>query len=235
MMNSITVILDCCTSGMLNDIAGDMQLPINTSILTASYSDREAYEDNDSGTFSQVLCDGLLGGAGLGDRGHVTVTSLVSFIHERMAEENHSGADQQPTFRGVLTTIPVLRSAQGSLTSEDIHQLTDHFKSPMDKPMMTHEHEGPDINGHKRTPTTPEKLKTPQMLEFDYFKKLQSAGLLHVDSPKHDSLFFASGYDENANQTDDYAPVFLTERGQAMWSEAKRYETEQTLLARRGV
>lgn len=233
---SITVILDCCGSGMMNDISDDVRLPPNTSILTASFSNRESYESSDgTAGFSPILYEGLQGGAFQGVLGHITITSLVTFIHERFEEEGNP--QQQPTFHGLLTNIPVLRSSKGVIEdASDIDRLVIDFEKPDSRILMKPSHEGPNKVGLWRGGKGDSKEnKTEDQGQFDYFKRLQTAGLLEV-AREDKSLYWACGFplDEAGNPTLPQAEVFLTSQGKAMREAAKRRKKYKDEVERRG-
>jgi len=234
--SSITVILDCCGSGIINNLQFGPEFPRNVSILTSSFGNRNSYEHN-KGTsiFTSIVCDGLGGGADQGVFGHVSVTSLVTFVHDRFAEEK-SLANQQPTFRGYLTRIPILRTTEGrGISAADIDRLRDDF-SPHRKftVNMTKRHEGPDKRGKSRSQDPTGKHKTKRQKQFDYFKRLQTAGLLTTDAPER-SLFRACGYDAAAKPRERPWPVYLTPQGKAMWAVAERRAKRTARLRSQGI
>ena len=230
---SITVLLDCCGSGMMNDISGDVHLPSNTSILTASFSSRESYESRDGTVgFSPILHEGLQGGGVQGVLGHISVTSLVTFIHERFEEEGNP--QQQPTFHGLLTNIPILRTTKGAVEdAADIDRLVVDFDSPDARVTMKPSHEGPNIKGLSRQKDSSEANKTEDQKQFDYFKRLQTASLLEVDRDDK-SLYWACGFEDNGSPTQPPQDVFLTSQGKAMWAVARRRREYKDEVARRG-
>lgn len=231
---SITVILDCCGSGIMNDISNSSRLPSNTSILTASFSQRNAYETtNDSSVFSSILLEGLKGQAAQGFSGRVTVASLMSFINEKFNEENH---DQRPTFHAVYSDIPVLRTVDGwikAYNEEDVEKLLSTFCCPTARIKMKPTNEKPNLLGLDRGQDNSDEHKTDDQKQFDFFKKLQNAGLLTADA-EGGSLYWACGFDQNGEPTRDPKDVYLTPEGQSVWRAADQRRTQAKLLAQRG-
>jgi len=228
---SITVILDCCGSGVMNEISSSTQLPPNTGILTASFGNRDAYErTNDASVFSSILFDGLKGGAIQGVLGRISIASLVSFVHERFEEED---LKQRPTFHGYFTNVPVLRSANGALSEKDIDRLrVDFGDDPTHTITMRSTHEEPNLLNRTRGEDNSEEHKTEDQKQFDYFKRLQTAGLLAVKAEEQ-SLYWACGFDKNGHATGDPKDVYLTGQGQALWAVADRRQQRRDAVARR--
>jgi hypothetical protein len=223
---SVTIVLDCCGAGMMHDVATATTLPRNTSILTAAFAAQNSYErrSNES-VFSGALCDGLAGGAVFGTYGRVTVTSLATYVQEKMAEEDRGEQDQQPIFHALLADIPIVRVTAKLLDQADVERLVNHFPAPDSEVTMTYAHEGPDKRGKARDDKLADALKdefwTEPMKEFDYFKKLQTAGLLAIKGGIT-SLFIACGYDSERQKTEEFHAVYLTDFGKALWKVADK-------------
>ena len=105
------VLLDCCFSGAFGQETcswlGEMGLPENTAVLTASLATQPAQEQAARGVFSTLLCAALEGGAA-DVLGKVTVASTYAYADEVLgpwdqchAEGQHYDASAFANRRGV--------------------------------------------------------------------------------------------------------------------------------------
>lgn len=222
---SVTVILDCCTSGALSTVAESngmlpgKQLPLtNVSILTASMPNEVAMEHPRKGSlFSQQVIGGLRGAAA-DIQGRVTPMSL--YAHAAGA---FGAAEQTPTFKSLAVRPTTLRRTVPVVRREHLEKLVDFFgRSVTPKPkLLTPHHEGVEGDrgyiprGRERLPFT----GSAAQIELDYLKVYRDARLLAADDGR-DFYFLCmaakSGLDP-AKST-----VSLTELGLYYWDLAKR-------------
>lgn len=119
------VLLDCCFSGAFGRVPaagpGEVGLPSDTAVLTASLATQPAEERADRGVFSSLVCAALEGGAA-DVLGKVTVASTYAY-----ADEILGPWDQRPTFKAHLTTLLPLRIARESVPREILRRLPEWF------------------------------------------------------------------------------------------------------------
>jgi len=101
------IIFDCCHSGAMGspNLAGNNSfLQEGISILTASRDNESSIEINGHGVFTNLLIDGLQGGAA-DLRGHISPGSIYAFIDQAL------GAwDQRPVFKTNVTRFTSIRT-----------------------------------------------------------------------------------------------------------------------------
>ncbi len=136
----IAIILDCCHSGEMGVIKAleseQAHLREGVSILTAAQSNEPAAEQDGSGLFTTLICEGLEGGAA-DIAGNVTVAGLYAFVDQAL------GAwEQRPLFKSHVRRLLPLRKCKPVVGLEILRLLpryfafaeADHFLDPSYEP-----------------------------------------------------------------------------------------------------
>lgn len=199
----ITIILDCCYSGDVGNIAGLQAGPAplfaravlrdNLTLLAASRPTEPAIEDAGHGSFTRLLLDGLEGAAA-DHLGHVTALSLYAF-----ASRSFGGWEQRPVLKAHLTDAPPLRVAEPPIDQALLRSLPELFDRAETEVYLTPAHEG-------TRPVSLGEVPTAEQLQFDRFKLLRNAGLVEVRGQP--DLYFAAV---------DGGSVGLTPLGRYFW------------------
>ena len=104
------IILDSCMSGAFGQVpatgSSSASLAEGITILTASKSGQLSMEQGGRGVFTELLCGALDGGAA-DVLGHVTATSVYSYVEQALGPWN-----QRPLFKAHLSNVVPLRKAQ---------------------------------------------------------------------------------------------------------------------------
>lgn len=174
-VKEIFIILDCCHSGHAGNsvvVNHNTVLRSGLSILTASLPNQFSMEVNGNGLFTQIILDGLNGGAA-DTLGVVTAASLYNY-----AEKILDFWQQRPVFKAHCSEITPLRLTRPRLTRKELYKLikyfkTEDFKYPLDK---------------SYEPTEEPKSKRNEKI-FSYLQKFTSAGLVQPIGAKH--MYFA--------------------------------------------
>ncbi len=124
------IILDCCYSGAMGspEFLGGSTSQINEGlvILTASKKDELATMSNGRSLFTDLLLDGLQGGAA-DLMGSVTPGSLYAYIDQAL------GAwEQRPVFKTNVTNFTALRVVSAKVPIANLRKLTTYFPNPTD-------------------------------------------------------------------------------------------------------
>jgi uncharacterized caspase-like protein len=123
--NERVIILDSCMSGHLGNVPTDAPNAANlregVSILTASRSDQVSLEQNGRGVFTELVCGALEGGAA-DVLGKVSVPSIYSYVEEALGPWS-----QRPLFKGHLSKVLALRTAQPAVSSSTLRELVTWF------------------------------------------------------------------------------------------------------------
>lgn len=209
---SVTLILDCCFSGDVGNLAsvqsaavaesfrlGIAVLGENVSMMAASRATETSAESGGHGAFTRVLLDGLEGGA-TDHLGKITVLSLYGYISPAF-----DAWQQRPVLKTHLTDPPVLRMGPPWLEAALLRELPQHFPSAHARVRLTPAHEG------EGRPFPPGELGTVEQQQFDYFGRLRNANLVTTDGGRaHYWVALESG------------EVYLTPLGRYFWALAHR-------------
>ncbi len=120
------IILDCCHSGCLGTLGmlGDTSpLADGVIIITASKKDQVSKEVNGHGVFTNLLLEGLNGGA-CDLLGRVTPGSIYSFIDQALGPW-----EQRPLFKANISSFISLRQCQPFITIKDLIETMNLFIS----------------------------------------------------------------------------------------------------------
>jgi len=121
----IVIILDCCNSGNLGNIALTGQhvtLRKGISVLTASSVSEESMEKNGSGIFTDLLINALQGG-NTDILGNVKITHLYEHADRMLGPWN-----QRPTFKTNSSCLTVLRKAEPKIDHRTLKKTMNYFK-----------------------------------------------------------------------------------------------------------
>jgi Caspase domain len=127
-IREVAIIVDSCHSGWLGTVPAidnsQASLREGLSILTASRSSQSSWEQGDSGTFTELICNALDSGAA-DILGNVSVASVYAYVDQAL------GAwDQRPLFKSHVSRMLSLRSARPSIEITILQRLPDWFPSP---------------------------------------------------------------------------------------------------------
>lgn len=179
-IKEIVVILDCCQSGALGEVPSLGQTGISfikegTSILTASRSDESAMEVNGAGIFTSLICDALSGSAA-DLLGVVTPAGVYSHV-----EQSFSAWDQRPLFKSYVSRSTCLRMATPKVDLQLLRDIPTLFADADRNHNMDPSYE----HSHRAA-------RTENVEKFKGLKKLQTAGLIHVNRKGDPDLYYAA-------------------------------------------
>lgn len=203
---SMTMILDCCHSGL----AADEDTPPNVCILAGAGADQAAAEFGRHGGFTGHLLKGL-SGAAADSRGQITALTLFSYASSLM---DFLG-EQQPVLTAHLNRLSVIKTVKTTIGQQDAEEFIGRrFNSDGSKLQLSPEHEAPkgtplpaDIRS--RHPDMKPSERTPLQEEMDILKQLRDANLIEVCGGR--DLFWACM---------ESGEVQLTELGKHFWAMA---------------
>ncbi|MFJ6782878.1 caspase domain-containing protein [Streptomyces yangpuensis] len=209
---SVTLILDCCFSGDLGNVAGQQAAAVadnfrlnrttlreDVTILAASRATEEAEAGDGHGAFTRIVVDGLEGGAA-DHLGKITALGLYTYV-----SATFDAWQQRPVLKASLTEPVVLRMGPPWLEVDMLRKLPEHFPTDTSRIRLSPAHEG---DGR---PFPPGVTGTPEQQEFDYLARLRNANLVTTDGHRdHYWVAMESG------------EVFLTPMGRYFWNLAKR-------------
>jgi Caspase domain len=166
------IILDCCHSGAMGSpkLGGGVtaQIVPGVTILTASKDIESAIEINGHGIFTNLLLDGLQGGAS-DLRGHITPGSVYAYIDQALGPW-----DQRPVFKTNITQFTSLRTVAPQVPIDILRKLIEYF------PVASHSF-----------PLDPEyeytypKCKPEKIVVFRYLQRFESVGLVVPTDEEH--------------------------------------------------
>ncbi len=131
-IKSSVIILDSCNSGYAGEVAGLAASNISVvgdgvTILTACHREGTAAEDQGHGLFTNMLLDGLSGGAA-DILGRITPASVYSHIDQTLGSW-----EQRPIYKANVQTFVTLRQIAPKIFPEILRRLPTYFKSPTDQ------------------------------------------------------------------------------------------------------
>lgn len=190
------IILDCCKSGSFGDTTTDGSVtPITKgiSILTACRENEPAKEINGRGVFTNLLVEGLKGGAA-DLRGHISPGGLYAYIDQALGAH-----EQRPVFKTNVTEFVPLRSIDPQVPLATLRKLTRYFQSPSDDFKLNPSYEdtnSPDIKHEVIQPYA----KNENVSIFKDLQKLQSVGLVVPVDEQY--MYFAAMKSKSCKLTD---------------------------------
>ena len=180
------IILDCCKSGSfaMPNKSGSIT-PINSgiTILTSSREDEPSKEINGHGVFTNLLIEGLKGGAA-DIRGHISPGGLYAYIDQALGAH-----EQRPVFKTNVTEFVKLRSVVPQIPLKVIRKLTEYFHSTSDSIQLDPSFEF--TNSNDVTHEVKEPYSNPVNVKiFKDLQKLESVGLIVPVGEEH--MYFAA-------------------------------------------
>lgn len=180
------IILDCCKSGVFGNPTKNTSItPINsgTSILTSSRENEVSKEINGRGVFTNLLIEGLKGGAA-DVRGHISPGGLYAYIDQALGAH-----EQRPVFKTNVTEFVELRSIIPQVSLSTLRKLTEYFRSPSDDLQLDPSFE--DTNSNEVDHKVIEPYAKPENVEiFKNLQKLEGVGLIVPIGEEH--MYFAA-------------------------------------------
>jgi hypothetical protein len=161
-----TVILDCCYAGTLGQLAvleGRTFLKDNIAIISASRQDEPAQSGRLLSAFTEVVVDGLRGGAA-DIQGHVTAAALFEF-----AAQSFSATDQSPVFRASIDVSGPLREVDPPVEIDGMKELPGIFGNS-----VAYTLEPEDVPTGTGVPTARQR-------RFGAIRRLRHGGLVQCD------------------------------------------------------
>ena len=169
------IILDCCKSGSFGNTG--------TTILTSSREDEPSKEINGHGVFTNLLIEGLKGGAA-DVRGQISPGGLYAYIDQALGAH-----EQRPVFKTNVTEFVELRSVMPQVPLSTLRKLTEYFHSPSDSFQLDPSFE--DTNSNDVEHEIIEPYANPEnVATFKNLQKLEGVGLIVPVGEEH--MYFAA-------------------------------------------
>ena len=168
------IILDCCKSGSFATPAENgsvTHIKTGISILTSSREDEPAKEINGHGVFTNLLIEGLKGGAA-DVRGHISPGGVYAYIDQALGAH-----EQRPVFKTNVTEFVELRSVIPQVSLSTLRKLTEYFHSPSDSLQLDPSFEYTNSNEVPHDVIEP-FANEKNVLIFKNLQKLESVGLI---------------------------------------------------------
>ncbi|HEV3327271.1 MAG TPA: caspase family protein [Puia sp.] len=202
------IILDCCNSGAFGESRpeGGITTTIlpGTTVLTASRKDQNAMEVNGHGVFTNLLLEGLKGGAA-NLKGHITPASIYAYIDQALGE-----VGQRPVFKTNITRFVSLRTAAPPIPEKTLWKIAKYFPTPDFEFQLDPSYE--DTNSPEREHQLVRPFALPaNTVVFKDLQKMQSVGLV---VPVDESFMYFAAMKSR--------PCRLTPLGQHYWRLAKK-------------
>ncbi|MDH2208417.1 MULTISPECIES: caspase family protein [Empedobacter] len=180
------IILDCCKSGSFavpNKSGSITPISSGISILTSSREDEPSKEINGHGVFTNLLIEGLKGGAA-DIRGHISPGGLYAYIDQALGAH-----EQRPVFKTNVTEFVKLRSVIPQIPLSVIRTLTEYFHSTSDNFQLDPSFEFTNSNDVSHEVKEP-YAKAENIKIFKNLQKLESVGLIIPEGEEH--MYFAA-------------------------------------------
>ncbi|RZK65791.1 MAG: caspase family protein [Pedobacter sp.] len=168
------IILDCCKSGAFGTATENgsvIEIKTGTTILTSSRENEPAKEINGHGVFTNLLIEGLKGGAA-DIRGHISPGGLYAYIDQALGAH-----EQRPVFKTNVTEFVELRSVVPQVPLSVLRKLTEYFNAPEDSLQLDPSFE--DTNSNDVTHNVVEPYANAENISiFKNLQKFESVGLI---------------------------------------------------------
>jgi uncharacterized caspase-like protein len=189
------IILDCCKSGNFAEPVEDgsiTHIKTGTSILTSSREDEPSKEINGHGVFTNLLIEGLKGGAA-DVRGHISPGGLYAYIDQALGTH-----EQRPVFKTNVTEFIKLRSVISQVPLSTLRKLTEYFHSPSDSLQLDPSFE--DTNSNDVDHKVIQPYANPENVAiFKNLQKLEGVGLIVPIGEEH--MYFAAMHSKTCKLT----------------------------------
>jgi len=182
------IILDCCKSGAIaepnfND-GSITPIKEGISILTACKKDEDADEEvNGHGVFTNLLLDGLRGGAA-DLKGNISPGSLYAYIDQALGAH-----EQRPVFKTNVTYFTSLRNVKSQVPVEILRNIIKYFPTPEIEYKLNPSFEFTNAKSVEHNIIEP-FANDENVLIFKELQKFQSVGL--VVPVKEEFMYFAA-------------------------------------------
>lgn len=189
------IILDCCKSGSFAIPAENgsvTHIKTGTSILTSSREDEPSKEINGHGVFTNLLIEGLKGGAA-DVRGHISPGGLYAYIDQALGAH-----EQRPVFKTNVTEFVELRSVIPQVSLSTLRKLTEYFHSPSDSLQLDPSFEDTNSNDVEHEVIEP-YAKPENVAIFKNLQKLEGVGLIVPIGEEH--MYFAAMHSKTCKLT----------------------------------
>jgi hypothetical protein len=180
------IILDCCRSGSFAMPVEDgsiTHIKTGTSILTSSREDEPSKEINGHGVFTNLLIEGLKGGAA-DVRGQISPGGLYAYIDQALGVH-----EQRPVFKTNVTEFVKLRTVNPQVPLSTLRKLTEYFHSPSDSFQLDPSFEDTNSNDVQHDVIEP-YAKPENVTIFKNLQKLEGVGLIVPVGEEH--MYFAA-------------------------------------------
>lgn len=168
------IILDCCKSGTFGtatDNGSVIEIKTGTTILTSSRENEPAKEINGHGVFTNLLIEGLKGGAA-DIRGHISPGGLYAYIDQALGAH-----EQRPVFKTNVTEFVELRSIVPQVPLGILRKLIEYFNNPQDSLQLDPSFEDTNSNDVAHDIIEP-YAKAENVAIFKNLQKFESVGLI---------------------------------------------------------
>lgn len=180
------IILDCCKSGHFGNATANgsvMEIKTGTTILTASREDEPAKEINGHGVFTNLVIEGLKGGAA-DIRGHISPGGLYAYIDQALGAH-----EQRPVFKTNVTEFVELRNVVPQVPLKILRKLTKYFDSPSNNFQLDPSFEDTNTYDIPHNVIEPHADKKNVSI-FKDLQKLESVGLIVPVDEEH--MYYAA-------------------------------------------
>ncbi|MGG7035704.1 MAG: caspase domain-containing protein [Flavobacterium sp.] len=180
------IILDCCKSGFFGTATENgsiIEIKTGTTILTACREDEPAKEINGHGVFTNLLIEGLKGGAA-DVRGHISPGGLYAYIDQSLGAH-----EQRPVFKTNVTEFVELRNVIPQVPPNTLRKITKYFNNSSDSLQLDPSFENTNSNDVEHKVIKP-YANPENVLIFKDLQKLESIGLIVPVGEEH--MYFAA-------------------------------------------
>ena len=180
------IILDCCHSGFLGTpgLLGDTSsLAEGVIILTASKKDQVSKEINGHGIFTNLLLEGLNGGA-CDLLGRVTPGSIYAFIDQALGPW-----EQRPLFKANISSFISLRQCHPFIKIKDLKETMNLFVNDNSNYLLDPSYEKTNYKGSKHRTCEP-YMNEKNVEILTKLQKLNRCGL--VNPVGCEDMYFAA-------------------------------------------
>ena len=179
------VILDCCHAGNIGDTEHEdyAQLKSGVSILTACRKDEYALEMGGHGLFTELLCEGLRGGAA-DFNGNISIGSVYAYIDKSL-----DCWTQRPIFKTNVSEFVSLRNVIPKVSIDVIRKITEFFKESSELLQLDPSFEFTNSPDYKCESIRPYAVKE-NVEKFKLLQQLQSIGFVEPCDEKY--MYFAA-------------------------------------------
>lgn len=180
------IVLDCCKSGVFGDqpeIGGLTPIETGTTILTSSRKDEPSKEVNGHGVFTNLLIEGLKGGAA-DVRGHISPGGLYAYIDQALGAH-----EQRPVFKTNVTEFVELRSVIPQVPLRILRKIIEYFDEPSKEFQLDPSFEDTNTNDIEHKVVEPLADKKNVSI-FKNLQKLEGVGLVVPVDEEH--MYYAA-------------------------------------------